>query len=408
MSGKYPEKSLSKKNMGSLIHSHAWSETPLGAIDQWPETFSSLVSTILEIKLPILICWGKQLITIYNDAYRPLLGESPDVLGQPFREISSEAYKIVARQINQVLTTGKPVLINNVKFPVLEGRTAWFDYSYSPIRDSKGNIMGIIKMAIDVTERVRAEDELTKLHKLINKRVKQRTIDLKDYKNQLQKLIYRLNKAQGIESHNIGRLLHDHLGQLLDLCVIKTDELRQKVGKDDLLLKIDGLKELLLKATNKTTEVVNMLKPPPIFEKENLVELLEWLAKQMGNYNLDVTVEDDGQPKSVNNENHLILYESVRELCFNVIKHAEVNEVTITLRRAGNQVHIIVQDNGKGFNIAEEQKKFDVDGGFGLFNINERIKRLGGSMNIESQPGKGTKVLLAAPLKTNTISNYEE
>lgn len=386
--------------MGRLIRNRNWSDTPLGPIDQWPETFSSLVSTILEIKIPILICWGEQLISIYNDAYRPLLGDNPEVFGHPFREISSKAREIVEPQINQVLTTGEPVLISNIEFPVLRNKkpeTAWFDYSYSPIRDSKGKIMGIIKMAIDVTDRIRAENELTKLHKLINERVTQRTIDLTTYKNQLQELIYQLNKAQDKESHDIGRWLHDHLGQLLDLCVIKTDQLRKDIHEDDLRKKIEDLKELLLEATKKTSDFVNMLKPPPIFEKENLVELMQWLAKQMSTYDLEITVEDDGQFKAVSEENHIILYESVRELCFNVVKHAKVDKATISLKRVDNQVHIIVEDVGKGFNIQEEKKAFEVGGGFGLFNINERMKRLGGSMSIESQPGKGTRVQLTAP-----------
>lgn len=72
------------------------------------------------------------MISIYNDAYRPLLGENPKVFGYPFREISSRAREIIELQINQVLTTGEPVLINNVEFTVFRDRTpemAWFDYS---------------------------------------------------------------------------------------------------------------------------------------------------------------------------------------------------------------------------------------------------------------------------------------
>ncbi|NIR88102.1 MAG: PAS domain-containing protein, partial [Aliifodinibius sp.] len=147
MTSEQLEPSYPKGEMGRLIQNRDWSKTPLGPIEQWPETFSNLVNLILEIKIPILICWGEELISIYNDAYRPLLGDDPEVFGEPFRKISSKARKIVEPQINQVLTTGQPVLINNVKFPVLRGKkpeTAWFDYSYSPIRDTKGNIMGII------------------------------------------------------------------------------------------------------------------------------------------------------------------------------------------------------------------------------------------------------------------------
>ncbi|WP_138429599.1 sensor histidine kinase [Fodinibius saliphilus] len=395
MSGKKP-----RKDVENLVHGHNWEESPLGPMEEWPEAFSGLFKTILEIKIPILICWGESLISIYNDAYRPLLGKNPKVMGQSFKEISSEAREIVGRQINQVLTTGEPVLINNVKFPVYRNdkeETVWFDYSYSPIRDYKGDIKGIIKMAIDVTDRVRAESELTKLHKLINNDVSQQSLNLKDYKNQLQELIYRLNKAQTTESHKIGKLIHDHLGQLLALCIIKTDQLRGEVKEEGILAKIEDLKELLLKANDKTSEFINMLKPPPILEKDNLVELMQWLAEQMSNYNLEVTIEDDGNPKRVSEENHLVLYESVRELCFNVIKHAGIDELTVKLERTHNQIHIIVKDKGKGFDVEKEKNQFEIDGGYGLFNINERMKKLGGSMTIESQKEKGTKVHLIFP-----------
>jgi len=254
-------------------------------------------------------------------------------------------------------------------------------------------------MAIEVTERVRAENELMKLQRLLNERVTQRTINLQAYKDQLQELIYRLNKAQDKEGRDIGRWLHDNLGQLLDLCIIKTDQLRKNVSDDDLLKKIGGLKELLLEATKQTTAYVNTLKPPPILEKkENLVELMQWLAEQMSTYNLEITVEDDGQPKVLSEENHMILYECVRELCFNIVKHAKVDKATITLKRVDNQFYTIIKDIGMGFNIEKEKKAFEVGGGYGLFNINERMKRLGGSMDIESQPGKGTTILLTVPI----------
>jgi len=254
-------------------------------------------------------------------------------------------------------------------------------------------------MAIEVTERVRAENELIKLQRLLNERVTQRTINLQAYKDQLQELIYRLNKAQDKEGRDIGRWLHDNLGQLLDLCIIKTDQLKKDIYNEDLFRKIEGLKELLLEATKQTTAYVNTLKPPPILEKkENLVELMQWLAEQMSNYNLEITVEDDGQPKILSEENHMILYECVRELCFNVVKHAKVDRATITLRRVDSQIYIIIKDIGKGFNIEKEKEAFELGGGFGLFNINERMKRLGGSMEIESEPGRGTKILLTSPI----------
>ncbi|MDR8394551.1 ATP-binding protein [Aliifodinibius sp. S!AR15-10] len=392
--------------MGRMIREKDWSATSLGPMAHWPDTLVSTVNLIIEIDFPIAICWGKDLITIYNDAYRPLLGNKPEALGRPFREVWSEAIDVTGPQISRALN-GQPGFFKNAEFTLArygEPEQAWFDYSFSPIRDADGKIKGMINMVVEVTGKIQARKELEKMNETLEKRVEKRTKTLEDYKNQLRILTYQLNKAKEQERHRIARLLHDHVGQMLDLSVIKLDQLNKEVSKDKISDEIEELKEIILVANKYTREFVNELKPPPIFEKENIVELLRWVARRMKKYGLEITLEDDGKPKPLSEEVHKILYQSIRELFFNVIKHAEVNEATLTLRRQTNKIQITVEDTGVGFGINGEKPSPTKEGGFGLFNVQERIDLLGGSLEIESQPGEGTKAILYAPLKGSSKS----
>ncbi|WP_185958450.1 PAS domain-containing sensor histidine kinase [Fodinibius sediminis] len=389
--------------MRRLIRQKDWSETSLGSKNHWPATLSSTVDLITENSFPIAICWGPELTTIYNDAYRPLLGNKTEALGQPFLEIWSEAQNIISPQINQALK-GQSSYFKDAEFTLIrygKPEKAWFDYTYSPLRDARGKIRGVINMVIEVTDKIRAQQKLQEMNETLENRIEQRTAVLEDYKNELRILSYQLNQTKEQERHHLAILLHNHVGQLLDLGLIQLDQLKKEVSQVDIPEKIANLKEIILTANKYTREFVNELKPPPIFEKENIGELLLWLARRMEKYGLKITLEDDGKPKPLTEEVHKILYHSTRELFFNVIKHAEVSEARLTLRRQDSQIQLIVEDMGKGFSM-KGKKPTTHNGGFGLFNMQERLDLLGGRLEIKSELGTGTKAVLSAPLKNST------
>jgi signal transduction histidine kinase len=127
---------------------------------------------------------------------------------------------------------------------------------------------------------------------------------------------------------------------------------------------------------------------------------------------LAVTVEDDRQPKPLDDAMRLVLFEAVRELLVNVVKHADTGACTVSIRRGGAGVQIAVTDSGRGPGSRAEPAGAGGDGerdrerrpaGFGLFNIRERLERLGGNLVIRALPERGTEVILSAPLKTDAL-----
>ncbi len=114
--------------------------------------------------------------------------------------------------------------------------------------------------------------------------------------------------------------------------------------------------------------------PPPALDKEDLTEVIFWTAEQVEKKGLNIDIKNDGQPKRVEKELRTILHQSVKELLHNVLKHAETNEARITVSIEQKNVKITVEDNGKGFDLTVDQAFTPTKvGGFGLFNIKERM-----------------------------------
>ena len=103
---------------------------------------------------------------------------------------------------------------------------------------------------------------------------------------------------------------------------------------------------------------------------------------------------------SLDEQTKIILYRSVRELLVNTAKHAHASSVQIMIDRNEDNIEIIIEDNGIGFDTSRLDKtqktKFN---GFGLFSIDERLKQMGGRLEISSIKGQGTKTILSAPLR---------
>ncbi|MEO7457620.1 MAG: PAS domain-containing protein, partial [Gemmatimonadaceae bacterium] len=148
--------------LGALIRAKDWSRSILGPIDLWPASLRTTVSVVLYSAFPMIVLWGPELVQIYNDAYRMLMGaKHPDGLGQPNRECWPEAWEINSSIYPRVLA-GETVSFAEARYPlaphgVLEDY--YLTLSYSPVRDEGGAVGGVFVTVFDVTSEVRARLE---------------------------------------------------------------------------------------------------------------------------------------------------------------------------------------------------------------------------------------------------------
>jgi CheY-like chemotaxis protein/anti-sigma regulatory factor (Ser/Thr protein kinase) len=139
---------------------------------------------------------------------------------------------------------------------------------------------------------------------------------------------------------------------------------------------------------------------PPMLQHSGLPAALTWLANwTRDKYKLDVEVVADPRADSARKDVRTLLFESVREVLFNAVKHAEADRARLELALdADDQLCITVTDQGIGFDPAAlDDRSKAGELGWGLFSIRERLTLLGGRFDVDSAPGRGTRVRLVAP-----------
>ena len=125
---------------------------------------------------------------------------------------------------------------------------------------------------------------------------------------------------------------------------------------------------------------------------------MTWLKSQMEElHGLHVEVEAESSSGPVREELHVLLFQVVHELLFNVVKHAGTDHATVALREVGSDLILHIGDDGQGFDVEAVQKERSHDGGFGLQNARERLSLFGGTVEIDAALGAGTRVMITVP-----------
>jgi len=221
---------------------------------------------------------------------------------------------------------------------------------------------------------------------------------VRENRDRLQALASELILTEQQERRRLATFLHDHLQQLLVGAKFRTtmlgrsvDEKTQKIAKE-----IEELLNDSLTASRTLTAELS----PPILQKGGLVIGLEWLANWMADkHDLSVELALEPEISPVAEDIKVLVFESVRELLFNIVKHARTQFATVTMQQEGGEwLRIVVTDNGVGFDSSQGIPALSGSGGFGLFTIRERLDLLGGQLEVLTSPGKGCRFTITSPL----------
>lgn len=290
-----------------------------------------------------------------------------------------------------------------------DGTRIWVASYPTLLRDAGGGVIGAINMLVDVTERKRAEDALRhseeRLQALtsdLEHLVDERTTELLESQKHLRALATELNLAEQRERQRIATDLHDHLQQLLVLGKIRLGQAKSLAEPIPAWANINKqVDEILSDALSYTRSLVAQL-CPPVLREFGLAAALKWLGEQMEQHQLEVSVTIAIDDFTIPEEDSVLLFQSVRELLMNAVKHAGTSKVAVHVMRDNEELRIEVQDSGVGFELNALRGRANTQSSkFGLFSIGERMKALGGMFEIDSAPGKGTMARLILPLAEN-------
>lgn len=285
------------------------------------------------------------------------------------------------------------------EFDTIDGPRT-FKGIFVPDRDpDTGEVHGFFGMFSDVTELEEARRELADLNATLERRVETRAALAEARAAQLRHLAVELTQAEHRERRRLATTLHDHLQQILVAAKIRGDVLSQRIAAGDLRPLAQQMSGLLAEAIEASRTLTVELSPPVLYER-GLTAALRWLGDDLqAKHGLEVHVEVEREVEVRDEGVKAFLFQSVRELLFNVVKHAKTHEAWVKLSAGpADHVRITVSDQGRGCASEDLVRRPGEAAGFGLFNIQQRLDLLGGRFEAEGRPGVGCTVTLDVPL----------
>ena len=147
-----------------------WSRTPLGPVETWPQSLKTTVSTCLDSRFAIVVWWGPELVTFYNDGYSKIIGDKhPHALGLRARDLWPEIWHIIGPMLEGVMQRGEATWSENLLLELERNgypEECYFTFSYSPIRDESGGVGGVFTPVQETTSQVIGERRLRTLRDL--------------------------------------------------------------------------------------------------------------------------------------------------------------------------------------------------------------------------------------------------
>lgn len=304
-------------------------------------------------------------------------------------------YRDIWAELSACSDVERPSLDREERVQTPSAEARWLSVTHRLIYNDDGETE-IQSVARDVTERRHAQEQLRELNADLERRVDERTAQLKG-------LVRELDEAEQRERRRLAQFLHDDLQQLLVASRLNLSTVRRHATSDVQTSAVDRAEHLVDRSITASRSLVSQLSPPEL-QQGGLLAGLEWLGEQMQELH-EVPVAVEGDPQAEPQTDHLrdLLFSFARELLFNCIKHARASQVWLSTRKCSDgRIEIAVRDDGQGFDAAGWVQAERRETGFGLWRIDERLRLLGGRLDVDSAPGHGAHITLTAPASVDT------
>ncbi|MBT9370737.1 PAS domain-containing protein [Rhizobium sp. CSW-27] len=195
-----------------IMHDIDWSRTPLGPMERWPVALKTAVGMVLTSGFPATIAWGPDLTMIYNDAFRPILGRKPEAMGQPFGAVWSEVWAEMAPVARKALA-GEATFVED--FPLTVQRNgyaeeAFFTFSYSPLRDDDGRIVGLLDTVIETTARVASQRQVRLMNSELQHRMKNMFAMVTSIASQTLRVAHSVEESRALLLQRLAAVANAH------------------------------------------------------------------------------------------------------------------------------------------------------------------------------------------------------
>jgi PAS domain S-box-containing protein len=269
------------------------------------------------------------------------------------------------------------------RLKVHSGEYRWFSSRGAVVRSEEGRPIRMCGSIRDITDRRKAQAERA------------------TYQARLKSLTSQVALAEERERRRIAVGVHDDIGQKLVLAKLELQSLRHTVPKSAAAKGLDRVCDLIDQSMQDARSLAFELSNPVLYEVGLDAAIESWLGRQIGERaGIQCEFESELEGVKLDETTSVVLFQAVREVLTNIVKHAQATHVKTRIYRNGPEVCVAIEDNGVGFDPAVLAWSADRQRGVGLFNVQERLEYFKGRLAIRSSPGQGTMVTLSMPFKT--------
>jgi len=335
-----------------------------------------------------------------------------DVVGQPIGVLfTAEDRANGADQAEMTMAREKGQSVDERWHARKDGSRFFVSGMMAALWGDRGDLVGYVKIARDLTERTYWEDALQAAHTELESRVEQRTSELASAKasldselherrqaeDRVRALLGRLMTVQEDERRRIARDLHDHLGQQVAGLSLSMQALESSAQEGDgLRVRVRDAQAVIARLDRDLDFFTWELRPPVLDDLGVAIALEHFVREWSKNFGIRSQFHARGFTTArLARDVETSLYRIAQEALNNIYKHATANSVAVLLERRGDEAVLVVEDDGQGFDRTKLTGSSET--GIGLIGMDERASLVGGTLEIETAPGRGTTVFVRVP-----------
>jgi PAS domain S-box-containing protein len=285
-------------------------------------------------------------------------------------------------------------------YHLADGTERMVDFALHPVRDDQERIIFLHPTGTDITSRKQVEEELKTTRAELEKRVAERTAELNIANENLRDLSARLLNTRDHEARRLARELHDSVGQLLAAISMNTGKVTAQAHKlDEAGANAVAENAALVQQISSEIRTISHLLHPPLLDELGLGSALRWYIEtfsERSEIKIDIKLPDDLGRLST--EIETAIFRIVQECLTNIHRHSGSKTATIGMVKKDCQIVLAIQDAGRGIPPSKLRSAGDGWSGVGFRGMLERIRYLGGTLNIDSG-AQGTTVTAKLPFE---------
>ncbi|HLM02663.1 MAG TPA: PAS domain-containing sensor histidine kinase [Pyrinomonadaceae bacterium] len=368
-----------------------WSEVRFRQLLESVEDYAIFITNLDGV----IETWNKGAEIIFGYTPEEAVGQFEAIIFTP----EDRAGNVPEMEMKQARENGSAA---DERWHVRRDGTRFYASGFQTALYENGKLTGYAKIARDLTERISLEERLRQTNADLDAKVRERTAELQneiiERKNSEEirvRLLRRIVRTQEDERKRISRDLHDHLGQKLTALSLHLELVKQRCSDGELCKLIEKAQERAKEVDSELGFLAWELRPASIDELGLEIALKNFALEFSRHFKIPVEFHSRNfRNKRLLPETEINLYRIAQEALNNIAKHARASNVNVLLEKPDHHIVLIVEDDGVGF---EPGEKANGNKGLGLVGMGERAALIGGSVEIESEEGKGTSIYARVP-----------